>query len=149
MSKIIDPSDMNIPSDVSINPETGNPNHRTTPIYKFKRCYARDGMVVVVGTVGKEDVERMITRREAIYRARAVNDMIPKANYSDEAAEYGRMVEEFMRAITKAKKQDGGKYKSTQVSMAMASTDPTKPLFADASGKTGPASPLIGEGGTA
>jgi hypothetical protein len=129
---------------VAINPETGHPNHRTTPEHKFLRAYARDGMVVVVGKVGDQEVENEITRREAISRATAVNDMVPKTPYSDDAKEYSRIVEQLMKAIHKARDQDGGRYTSARVSMAMASTDPRSPLFANTSSK-GSISPMIGD----
>jgi len=144
MSTIIDPG--NMPSDVSINPETGHPNQRTTPEHKFVRAYAREGMVIIVGKVGDKEVESMISRKEAIHRATAVNDMIPHTPHSSDAREYSRIVEQLMKAVYKARDQDGGHYTSARVSMAMASTDPRKPLFADVSGK-GAASPLIGDNG--
>jgi len=115
---------------VAVNPETGNPDHRTTPIHSFKRAYARGGMVVIVGMVGSEEVEREINRSEAITRAKAVNDMIPKLEYSSDKKLYHFMVESIMAAIIKAKEDDGGKYTSSSVSMhgTALSSDPRVPV---------------------
>jgi hypothetical protein len=118
-------------SNIAINPETGNPQSRILPDHKVKEIYARNGMVVVVATVGDKDVATEITRPEAINRAKAINEMIPGMRYASDVQEHQRLVEMFMEAIIKAKGQDGGTYTSFAVKQAIASTDPRDPLFTD------------------
>jgi len=104
--------------DVSINPETGNPNFRTTPEHKVTKVYAHNGMVVVCAKVGDQDVESIIERREAIHRAQAISDMAKRAKYQSDHDEQMDIVEMFIEAIKKAKEQaDGQGYKSARVAM--------------------------------
>lgn len=104
--------------DVAIDPKTGNPVVRTTPDHKIKRVYAHNGMVVVVGDVGGFDVENIVDRREAIYRAQALSDMASKSKYSSDHDELMTLVDMFIEAIKKAKEQeDGMSYKGVSVSM--------------------------------
>lgn len=97
------------------------PQSREKPEMKIKEIYARTGGVVVAGTEGDRPVQQTITRREAILRARAINEMIPGMTYSSDVKEAQRIVEMFVNAITKAKEQEGQMYKSVSVSMATAS----------------------------
>lgn len=102
---------------VAIDPKTGNPVVRTTPDHKIKRVYANNGMVVVVGLVGDQEVENIITRAEAIYRAQAISDMIKNTKYSSDVSELQDLVESFIEAIQKAKEQEGTKYTGQSISM--------------------------------
>lgn len=107
-------------SEVAIDPKTGNPVVRTTPEHAIKRVYAHNGMVVVVGKAGDQEVENIIDRREAISRAQALSDMVKHLTYSSDTTELQRLVESFIEAIKKAKEQEGGQYRSTSVSMFVA-----------------------------
>ena len=103
---------------VAIDPKTGNPVIRTTPEHHIKRVYAVNGMVVVVGDVGGTEVENVIDRKEAIYRAKAISDMAKKTKYSSDFDELMQIVEMFIAATRQAKEQAGSKYKSVFVSMS-------------------------------
>ena len=105
------------------------PAYRTDPERKVTGISARLGMVCIEYTHGGESKEETVTRGEALKRATAISDMVKIMKYSDERQDLQKMVEDFIEAISKAKEQDGGRYKSTSVSMAGASKDPTKPLF--------------------
>jgi glucokinase len=103
--------------ETAINPQTGNPVVRTTPEVKIKRVYAHNGMVVIVGDVGGTDVENIVDRKEAIYRAQALSDMAKKAKYSSDYDDLMSLVDMFVDAIQKAKEQEGSRYKAVSVSM--------------------------------
>ena len=105
------------------------PAYRTDPERKVTGISARLGMVCVEYSHGGISKEDTITRSEALNRAKAISDMVKIMKYSDERQDLQKMVEDFIEAIAKAKEQDGGKYTSTSVSMAGASTDPNDPLF--------------------
>jgi len=105
-------------NDVAIDPKTGNPIIRTTPEHKIKRIYAHNGMVVIVGDVGGSDVENIVDRREAIYRAQSISDMAKKAKYASDYEELMAIVEMFIEAIKLAKEQSGKPYTSVSVSMS-------------------------------
>lgn len=103
---------------VAIDPRTGNPTSRTTPEHKIKRIYARTGAVVIVGEVGGQDVESVVTRQEAIYRAQALSDMSRNSKYSSDFDELQGIVQMFIEAIKTAAEQEGKKYKSLSVAMS-------------------------------
>lgn len=105
---------------VAINPNTGNPVIRTTPEHSIKRVYAHNGMVVIVGEVGGQETERIVDRKEAIHRAQALSEMAKRAQDSSDHSMLINLIETFIEAIKKAKEQEGGKYKSTNVSMFIA-----------------------------
>lgn len=106
---------------VAIDPKTGNPVHRTTPEHCIKKVYAHNGMVVIVGDVGGQDVENIIDRKEAIYRAQALSDMAKNQKYASDHQATLALVDQFVEAIRKAKEQSGSQYKSQAVSMFVAS----------------------------
>ena len=102
---------------------------RTTPIHKVKDIRAEGGMVAIYGLVGDKETKTLVTRREAVLRARALNEMTARMTYTSDIRENQEMVEMFIKAIDQAKRNDGGKYTATSVSMAMSSMDPSSPLF--------------------
>lgn len=102
--------------DVALDPKTGNPVMRTTPEYKIKRVYAHNANVVIVGSVGGQDTERVVDRKEAIARAQALSEMSKKQSGSD-FDETLTLVEMFVEAIKKAKENSGKPYKAISVSM--------------------------------
>lgn len=103
--------------DVAIDPKTGNPVLRTTPEHKIKRVYAHNGMVVIVGTVGDQETESIVDRKEAIYRAQAISDMAKKSKYSSDVSELQELVSMFIEAIKKAAEQANKPYSAISVSM--------------------------------
>lgn len=105
------------PGDVAIDPKTGNPVMRTTPEHKIKRVYAHNGMVVIVGEVGGFDVERIVDRKEAVYRAQALSDMAAKSKYSSDHDELMTIVDMFIEALKHAAEQAGKPYTGVSVSM--------------------------------
>lgn len=108
-------------------------DQRKTPIHMVLSVYAKSGAVVVHGTRGMEEVEEHITIGEAILRARALIEMSKGAfKYRDDRKEMIRISELMVNAIVKAKVQrDGMGFKSTRISMAQTSTDPTQPIMID------------------
>lgn len=106
------------PFGTAIDPKTGNPVVRTTTEHKIKRVYAHNGMVVVVGDVGGQDIENIIDRKEAIYRAQALSDMAKKTKYSSDFDELMALVEMFIEAVKKAAEQANKPYKGISVSMS-------------------------------
>jgi len=103
--------------EVAIDPKTGNPVNRVTPEHRIKRVYAHNGMVVVVGEVGGQEVESIIDRKEAIYRAQAVSDMAKKSKYASDTDEFQEIVSMFIEAVKKAAEQANKPYKGISVSM--------------------------------
>lgn len=106
-----------------------NPMSRKTPIHRVTNVHAEGGMVCIEGVVGDKASKKLVTRREAIARARALIDMMGRMTYPSDISETQRVVDMFVKAIEIAKKQDGGRYTSTRVSMAISSMDPSSPLF--------------------
>lgn len=114
---------------MNIDPRTGHPKHRVTPEHKVGDIYARDGMVVVVGAIGDQEVERTITREEAMFRTRAVDEMLGRTKHASERRKLQQIIDRFMKAVATAEAQDQGKYTPFEMKEALASIDPRKPLF--------------------
>lgn len=93
------------------------PEHRTIPIHAIKEIYAKEGSVVIVGRVGGEEKEVVLTRKEAIERAQALSQMRPILKDSSDQKSVQDIIEEFIVAIKQAKKQAGDSYNSVRVAM--------------------------------
>ena len=104
--------------DVAIDPKTGNPTVRTTPEHKITRVRAVNGMVAITGIVGDVEVENIVDRKEAIYRAQAISSMAEKSKYSSDVNELQGLVQQFIEAIRQAAEQANKPYSGVAVSMS-------------------------------
>jgi len=96
---------------------------RQTYEHKVVRIYAREGLVIVVYKIDGNEHALSITRREAIARARVINESISRMKYQSDIERARNLVESFIKTVNMARKQTGSMYASSRVSMAVVTMD--------------------------
>jgi hypothetical protein len=104
--------------------------------YKITNIRAVGGQVLIEGRIGNDPYAQRINRKEAILRARALNDVVKRMrekgyDYRDEYRSRQKAVAMFIEAIAEARRQDGGKYTSPKVVQAAKVMDPGSPFYID------------------
>jgi len=103
MNEGADTMQMEAISDAGYDP---NAEGRDKPETKITKVYARLGSIVIIGRENDQAVEKQITINEAIYRSKALLDMIKTPwKYQSDHKEVRILLEAFVSAIETAKQQ--------------------------------------------